>query len=782
MYPYGQPFRPPMAPGMVPGFGFPPGVGSVGVPPGTPGIPPPPGLPLAPGVVPPPGVQMAQANLPTRPGMPGFVPPANLPNINFNAPIIRLGTSNARSSSISNEGRGGGGTGSGGSGAKGGESGKGSGSGGINFVRGGTDSEALVPPTQEEGLKTIFVGGIPKDLGDEWIERILKAVARLRRWVRATDEEGRPCKFGFAEYEDVVGLECAIEILKDIEVPAVDDRKETVKLLTSPDENALAYINKYYENIEVDEIAKNSTIEKARAEVKAILLEYGDPTKRAARSAEPASSTDAAEGTPDNAANAAKKDDNGPQPEIVTIPLSTDDELSDIPADMREMVAKEIAAFRERSNRRDMERLKREEEVERMERERNNGVRVSRLASPPTSAPTGPSGGANSIPIGPSRLRDAPASAPTAPRMAHGGVQIQRDYQKGVTFVNGSTANSYWTKEEEESDASDEELERRRKEKKARELESAFLDHERRWLNRERSRTMALEREQIRDKDDEARVAAEKQAMAKRLAEWDDDVEASKKLEDYYVDRSLWIRNRTAFRTREIEMDERDKAAEARQLEQEKKHAAESMADSFLARQAEELEKTQQLREQQAQQPQKFKLSLGAAAAAKKAAAEATPTRTRMRKTAAEVEGLLEDEEEDASKVKRVLVPIQYDASADIIVLDEETREQLARQLAQEIPSDRKGLFEWKVQWDHVDEAMVKEKLQPFVEKKIVEYLGVQEQDLINFVLEHIRKRGSAEDLVKELEMALDEDAEVMVKKVWRMVIFYSESEKRGLS
>jgi hypothetical protein len=29
---------------------------------------------------------------------------------------------------------------------------------------------------------------------------------------------------------------------------------------------------------------------------------------------------------------------------------------------------------------------------------------------------------------------------------------------------------------------------------------------------------------------------------------------------------------------------------------------------------------------------------------------------------------------------------------------------------------------------------------------------------------------------------ALDEEAEVLVKKLWRMVIFFSESEKRGLS
>jgi hypothetical protein len=28
----------------------------------------------------------------------------------------------------------------------------------------------------------------------------------------------------------------------------------------------------------------------------------------------------------------------------------------------------------------------------------------------------------------------------------------------------------------------------------------------------------------------------------------------------------------------------------------------------------------------------------------------------------------------------------------------------------------------------------------------------------------------------------LDEEAEALVKKLWRMVIFFSESEKRGLS
>lgn len=512
----------------------------------------------------------------------------------------------------------------------------------------------------------------------------------------------------------------------------------------------------YIENLEDSSSAdhREFRIDAAKQTLNNTLAEFRDPTKHAAKPTTP---------TPAPAdSETLKQDSADPQPEIVTIPLSADDELSDIPADMREMVAREITAFRERSNRRDMERLRREEEIERMERERNNpsssaanASRVNRLAAsspPPQTTPTGPSGGSNAIPIGPSRIRGSDAAPPNAQRIPTGpsasSSQLPRDYQKNVSFVPGGALNGFaYSREEEESDASDSELENRRRKRKTAEQEKTFLDHERRWLNRERSRTSALERERQRDDDDLRREVAEKEAMAKRLAEWDDDVEAEKKNEDYYIDHSVWIRNRSVFRQREMELDERDRVAELRQQEadSDKKRVAESMADSFLAQQAAEMEKAAVAAASAQREPARFKLSLGAAAASRKAHDEKP-----RRKTAADVENLLEDEEEDESKTKRVLIPIQYDASSS---MDDETRERLVRQLAQEIPSEKRGLFEWKVQWDMVDEQIVKEKLQPFVEKKIVEYLGVQEQELVGFVVGHIKKRGSAEELVRELEM-----------------------------
>ena len=429
--------------------------------------------------------------------------------------------------------------------------------------------------------------------------------------------------------------------------------------------------------------------------------------------------------------------DGNPDAEVVTIPLTIDDELSDIPAEMRETVAKEIAAFRDRSNRRDMERLKREEEIEAAERRRGSG----RPSTPPHTAPSGPAGGANGIPVGP-RDRGVP-NAPAGPR----GSQLPRDYQKGVSFVNGAGvhgAGGGWIdREDEDTDASDSELEERRKQKREAELEKLYLDQERRWLNRERSRTAAVEREKTRDKEVSKKDDVEKDSVAKRLRDWNDDTEASRRVEEYYMDRSAWIRNRTAFRGREAAMDEADRTEEererARELQQEKQ--ARGMADDFLDRQAAELESKMQA----PREPQRFKLSLGAAAQKAQAAAS-------NRRTIAEVEGLLEDEEEADATAKRTLIPIKFDSAAEASGLTEEERAQAVRQLAAEIPSDKDGLWKWQVKWEFLDEAVLGEQLKPFVEKKIVEYLGVQEQMLVEVVEEHIRKRGSPQDLAEQLE------------------------------
>ncbi|OTB00364.1 hypothetical protein M426DRAFT_66003 [Hypoxylon sp. CI-4A] len=758
--------------GGVPGFGPPPTYGSYpgagGAPPGlpsAPGLGPPPGM-SAPGTAPP-GVQQHNINQANRPsGLPtNFQAPPNMPNINFNAPVIRLGTTSSKPPTPGIQGRK--------------ESDTSNSAGpraGIGMDRGldqtrqaiRENMQALVPPTREEIIRTVFVSGITDGIsGNEGVEKILGAAGRVRRWDRATDAGGKDMNFGFAQFEDVESLWIASEILKEIEVPlkkqapldepAADDDEtyskfEKATLQTRLDENSIKYLEAYKEG-RPDDSGAEARRESARGALKQTIKSLFYPTSRSV----PDADGDVTMG--DSSAQ------NGENVEVVNIPLAQEDELADIPAEMRETVAAEIAAFRERSIKRDMERLKREEELEAMERQRNGAPRASRLASPPPSS-------ANTIPLGPRGMPNAP-SGPKGQKSDMG-----KDYNRSMNFVNGGTTNGSlaYNRDDDDDSASDEELERRRVAKQNAETEKLYLDAERRWLNREKSRTAALEREKDRDESDAKDFAKNKEKILQRLKHFDDDAEASRKTEEYYKDRSAWIRNRTAFRAREIAADDTDRQAEEQERvkEEAEREQARGMADSFLERQAQEMEQRQPTRTGVAA-PQPFKLSLGAAAQ-KAQAQRAAP----QRKTIAEVEGLLEDEDEDATS-RRQLIPIQFEPATAAAMSDEE-RDQAVRVLAQEIPNEKEGLWEWDVKWDYLDESVIREKLRPFVEKKLVEYLGVQEQLLIEVVEEHLRKHGKPGELVEELAEALDDEAEALVKKLWRMVIFFTESEKRGLS
>lgn len=177
-------------------------------------IAPPPGM-VAPGTTPPPGMQSANAQQPGRPAgfPPNFQPPPNMPNINFSAPVIRLGTSGPKPATPDTSKE------------------RGSEAPGRRAGLGSTSLESqrqnvrdammqLQPPTREEIVRTLFVGGITEGVGgDEGVEKILRSAGNLRRWIRATDADEKPCKFGFAEYEDPESLGTAVEVLKDVQVP-----------------------------------------------------------------------------------------------------------------------------------------------------------------------------------------------------------------------------------------------------------------------------------------------------------------------------------------------------------------------------------------------------------------------------------------------------------------------------------------------------------------------------------------------------------------------------------
>ena len=734
--------------------GFPGAPGLMGPPPGTGG---------APGMSAPPGMTTAQSPQAGRPnGVPSqFQPPPNLPNINFNAPVIRMGMSQSKpATGYSFDDRRGGGDNIGGNRGR-------MGLGADSSRQNRTDT--LQPPTKEEVARTMFVGGLVEGSPpDSVLEEILGSGRGLRRWTRVTDADGKACEFGFAEYDDASSLEIATKLFEDVELPLKEKSKtikdedgevKKAKLKVAIDPESVNYIKQWTKPDENDFQFKLDT---ARDDLNALLA-----TLSAAISTHGTAGADAD-------GDATMEDGvQGDSAEVVTLPVSGEDELSDVPPEMREQVAAEIKAFRDRSIRRDLERLKKEEEMEKAERERDRSSRPSRLASPPVSAPTGP-GGANGVPVGP-RDRTV-AGAPSGPRTTR-GAQIPRDYVDGVAFVNGN--------DDEDDSASDEELENRRKEKRESELEKRYVEQERRWLQREKAHFSAVERQQ---KEEEAASAAKERSrreLAERLKDFDDEAERRKPTTLFYKDRRAWIRERRIVRGDEKRRDDHDRREEQREkdAEQRKLLAAQGMADDFLAQQADEIE-ARNARNRPAER-QTFSLNLGGLGGLGgrvKREDEAEETKAGKNSGVADVEGLLDDEEDAAAAgvERKPLKAVEFKPLAPGEKMTDEERVEASRQLAASVPTDAAELFAWPVKWEHVSEGVIMDKVRPYAQKKIMEALGVQEDLLVDLIESILRRHGGPDELVRELEM-LDDEAETLARRVWRMVVFYSESEARGL-
>ena len=609
----------------------------------------------------------------------------------------------------------------------------------------------LHPPTREEIARTIFVGNIPTSLGDVNVERILETAGTFTRFIRAKDANDKIQTFGFAEYGDAQSLRTATELFEDVQVPTkrqtpgeqVDrDEVEKTKLHIVIDDASVKYAQEWTKN--EDETSISFRLDTAKESLDRVLASLFNPLD--------VSQTDLEGDTTMMDANGQNQDN----PDIVQIDITAngEDDLSDIPADMRETVAAEIAAFRDRSNQRDLERLRKEEEV----------------ANEGHSGRDTLGGGANGVPVGPRADRGV-QGAPSGPK----GSQFPRDYQGNLKFVNGEAMVNGGTisREDDDDPASDSEIEERRKKKRNAELDVAFDRELNRWLKQESRVVSSLERTHNASKNKESEDAKAREAAAEFLKNFDDDVEEMRRTHMYYRDHSAYMRERQRFLEREEREDAVDRNEEERDTaaKQKQKDDARDQADAFLNEQAEEM-----LRVQTAREPERgFKISLGAAA--KKLDQKSAP-----RRTAADVENLLEDEEatDPADTKKRTLVPINFDAAVRANLTQEEV-EDAQKQLARDIPADKEGLWKWPVSWEHLPDKNIDEDIKKWAANKVLDLLGLQEDMIVDTIVDHLRSHGSAESLVDNLEPVLEDEAEGLVKKLWRMVIYYSETKKRGI-
>ncbi|XP_058651633.1 RNA-binding protein 25 isoform X2 [Onychostoma macrolepis] len=152
-----------------------------------------------------------------------------------------------------------------------------------------------------------------------------------------------------------------------------------------------------------------------------------------------------------------------------------------------------------------------------------------------------------------------------------------------------------------------------------------------------------------------------------------------------------------------------------------------------------------------------------------------------------------EEETEEAPK-KRKLVPLDYSEDergglsldgAEVTGLrpgvnTEEKRKHI-KSLIEKIPTVKQELFNYPLDWNMVDTTLMDRRIRPWINKKIIEYIGEEEATLVDFVCSKVMAHSTPEGILDDVAMVLDEEAEVFIVKMWRLLIYETEAKKIGL-
>ncbi|KAF9432780.1 hypothetical protein BGZ76_010328 [Entomortierella beljakovae] len=666
-----------------------------------------------------------------------------------------------------------------------------------------------------EKMNTLFIGTIAPGINNVAMEKLLKTTGNLIKWKRVQDPTSHQWKaFGFAEYADADSLLRTLRVLGQdgqqpkgekpvgLELTAMDGSGVVKALLVKADEKTRQFLDQYEESRPrtIHDTEKDKV---ALASAKVIIQKMKDGTLD---TSEPEPQSD-------------EKDDNVGEDSAPK--KSEDQEMAEaeVSDEQKELIARELNFFRERAALKEKERREEEEKAERL---RSKHHRDKDSSSQSTSSSHRTAGrerawGSNTTTLG-TKLTDFVSAGSSR-------------NETGVAV--SSTAALTTTGANQDPGADSEEEERSRQERKDREEERAYEDREFRWEQREVERLRQCEKDRVRDSEYTLEQQSSSAAMAYRFAQWNDDVERERRHEEYYRDRSRWWQRRQAFLQKEERYDALDREGEKEEQEQEaarkaQEEAAASAAAAAAATSSVDRDGDSDMKDNSKtdansistttsgngalpgtpnsrsidatvlpNQTTKLKLSLAnTSGVLKRGGSESnsgvgTPT---TGFSASEFEG--GDEEKEAKK-RRLLLPFAIgdddaesaskrdNSGSELSQEEKEKMEREMKELIQSIPADAQGLWNWPIQWQYVFEDnshILSGKIRPFASKKVVELLGVQEDELTNFVVEHIRQKKPPQELVDELRNALDEDADVLVMKIWRMLIFETESKARKLA
>jgi RNA-binding protein 25 len=117
-------------------------------------------------------------------------------------------------------------------------------------------------------------------------------------------------------------------------------------------------------------------------------------------------------------------------------------------------------------------------------------------------------------------------------------------------------------------------------------------------------------------------------------------------------------------------------------------------------------------------------------------------------------------------------------ASSDKKKVSSDDKRKHIKNLIDQIPTEKEALFEYNIDWELVDNQLMEKRIRPWVNKKIAEYIGEPEPTLTEFICSKVLAGSTPKEVLDDVQIVLDEEAEVFVVKMWRLLIYEIENKK----
>lgn len=683
---------------------------------------------------------------------------------------------------------------------------------------------------------TVFVGNITERAPDAMVRHLLTTCGPVISWKRVQGATGKLQAFGFCEYNNPDAGLRAIRLLNEF---TIADKKLVVKVDAKTKEVLKDYVTERISKNgdgtplpEDDKLAEFTDEDikyedgLAKERIGQILSDHSqeidsyvpkEPKELpVAREAPPASTLLQRMGT-------------------------RDEGLDDLEEEKKGVVNREIEKFRETMKLREAEKEKdKEKDGERKsdrksparrrsrsrEREGSREARDSRASSGRTSSTRDRPERAREERAVSRRSRSRePERRPRAVSRSRSRSPPRFERPRGSRDRDTRSQREVYKEREME----DEEKERKRAERKARDKEAVYQERLRAWEGREAKKGKEYEKERLK----ELKRTEEQEREARKLKEFLEDYDDERDDPKFYKGREL--QRRVADREREAAKDAEDRKRELDEIEELKSAI---YADPGQVDPAQEFQRRLQEREKEflpdpravragsaaqsgpAPQPAPLRARSPATLEAEESPSpdrgpspmdnydngssppgeeptpepEPTPPsapataqlhRTRVepvkRKKLPVADIFNQDEDDEAEKPKKKMRPLPppSDPTKKETKSSADDKRKHIKSLIEKIPTDKNDLFAYSIDWDLVDNNLMEKRIRPWVHKKIAEYIGEPEPTLTDFICSKVLAGSEPRAILEDVQMVLDEEAEVFVVKMWRLLIYEIENKKQ---